>query len=358
MARSTSKKRVDESADSSEFLRQELDARLEAIRAVNELRAPLWEAVAAELDSVRGKTRTRFSRRAAATGKRIQSALDAYRAEELTRARAIRSYERGLAALRDDFDRHSVDAIWKHAQLHPSTPELLEAWLGDRIGDEPHMLRVDKYLGLVYERAHERPSDLGTIEQGLGDPAPPPLNTCVAPPYSLNEDRLNTQLISPDNFVSSRPFFGVVNVDVVGSLAGGASGYSILGADFTIPAGFTAVTATATIDWTFDAQTFAIAGAATAGGALMMRVEDPVGTTAAFTATPLFTSLSPVVWGNEAMGSGTSALTASIATPDGQSRTIRVFAGLAGHAECGAAFVAGAWLVSNGTVTKICIRAT
>ena len=359
MARPTGKQRVNGTADSAdEFLRAEFEERLEALRAVNELRAPLWEAVAAELNGAKTKTKTPFSRRAAATGKRIQSARDAFHAGELTRARAIKSYERGLADLRDDFDGRSVDALWKHARLHPSTPELLVAWLGRRIGDEPHVLRVDKYLGLVYERTHEEPSDIETIEQGLGDPAPPPLGTCVAPPYQLNDDRLNAQLISVDNIVRSRPFFGVVTVDVMGDLAGGASGYSLVGADFSIPAGYTAITATATIQWSFTASTFAIGGAATAGGALMLRVEDPVGTSAALTSTPLFTSLSPVIWGNGAAGSGTSDLTASIATPDGQARTIRVFAGLAGHAECGAAFAAGASLVSGGTVSKICIRAT
>ncbi len=359
MARSKREQRVDETADSNdESLRRELEERLEALRAVNELRAPLWKAVAAELDGVKGRTKTPFSRRAAATGKRIQKAQDAFHAGELTRARAIKSYERGLSELRADFESRSIDALWKHAELHPSMPELLVAWLGDRIGDEPYMLRPDKYLGLVYERAHERPSDLGVIEQGLGDPVPPPLGMCVSPPYQLNEDRLNAQVISPSNFVRSRPFFGVVTVDVFGGLAGGAAGYSLVGADFTIPAGFTAIAATGTIDWSYYASTWAVAGGATAGGALMLRVEDPVGTTVALTSTPLFTSLAPVIWGNEARGMGTSDLNASIATPDGQSRTIRVFAGIAGHAECVAVIAAAATLVSSGTVTKICIRAT
>lgn len=361
MARSTGKQRVDETADShDESLRRELDERFEALKAVNELRAPVWEAVAAELDAVNGRTKTPFSRRAAATGRRIQKARDAFHAGELTRARAIKSYERGFGELRDEFESHSIDALWKHAERHPSTPELLVAWLGRRIGDEPHLLRVDKYLGLLYERTHDRTGDIGTIEQGLGDPAPapPPLGTCAAPPYQLNEDRLNAQLISPGNLVRSRPFFGVVTVDVMGDLAGGASGYSLVGADFAVPAGFTAIAATGTIDWSYYASTFAIAGGATAGGALMLRVEDPVGTTVALTSTSLFTSLSPVVWGNEARGSGISDLNASIATPDGQSRTIRVLVGIAGHAECAAAFAAGATLVSGGTVTKICIRAT
>ena len=359
MARSTGKQRVNGTVDSSDdSLRRELEEHLEALRAINALRAPLWEAVAAELDGAKEKTKTPFSRRAAATGRRIQKALDAFRAGELTRERAIKSYERGLTALRDEFESRSIDALWKHAKLHPSTPELLDAWLGRRIGDEPHTLRVDKYLGMVYERAHERPVDIGTIEQALGDPAPPPLGTCVAPPYQLNEDRLNAQVISADNIVRSRPFFGVVTVDVGGSLAGGASGYSLVGADFPIPAGYTAIAATATINWSFSATTFAIAGAATAGGALMLRIEDPVGTPAALTSTPLFTSLSPVIWGNGAAGSGSSDLNASIATPDGQPRTIRVFAGMAGHAECGAALAAGAALASSGTVIKICIRAT
>ncbi|HEX6714610.1 MAG TPA: hypothetical protein VF066_14545, partial [Thermoleophilaceae bacterium] len=300
MARSTGKQRVNGTADSpDESLRRELEERLEALGAVNELRAPLWEAVAAELDGAKVKTKTPFSRRAAATGKRIQSARDAFNAGELTRARAIKSYERGLAELRNDFESRSIDALWKHADLHPSTPELLVAWLGERIGDEPYMLLVDKYLGLVYqyEHTHYRPSDLGTIEQGLGDPAPLPLGTCVSPPYSLNEDRLNAQVISVDNIVRSRPFFGVVTVDVMGDLAGGASGYSLVGADFTVPAGYTAITATATINWSFSASTFAIGGGATAGGALMLRVEDPVGTSAALASTPLFTTLAPVVWG-------------------------------------------------------------
>jgi hypothetical protein len=361
LARTTAKQRVNGTADSpDEALRRDFEQRLEALNAVNALRAPLWEAVAAELDGVKAKTKSPFSRRAAATGKRIQKARDAFHAGELTRERAIKSYERGLTELRDEFDSRSIDALWKHAHLHPSTPELLEAWLDRRIGDEPYMLRVDKYLGLVYqyERLHERPDDLGIIEQGLGDPAPPPLGTCVSPPYQLNEDRVNAQVISVDNIVRSRPFFGVVTVDVMGDLAGGASGYSLVGADFMIPAGFTAVTATASLNWSFSASTFAVGGGATAGGALMLRVEDPVGTTAALTSTPLFTALSPVLWGNGAMGSGTSDLTASIATPDGQARTVRVFAGLAGHAECAAIFAAGASLVSNATVTKICIRAT
>ena len=174
----------------------------------------------------------------------------------------------------------------------------------------------------------------------------------------MSDDRLNAQVISVDNLVRSRPFFGAVTVDVMGDLAGGASGYSLVGADFDVPAGFTAITATATINWSFSASTFAIGGGATAGAALMLRVENPVGTQVALTSTALFTALSPVIWGNAASGSSTSVLSASIATPDGQARTIRVFAGIAGHAECAAVFAAGASLASGGTVTKICIRAT
>jgi hypothetical protein len=358
MARSTEKARADENGDGA--LRRDVEERLEALRVVNELRAPLWDAVRTELDAATSKGKSSFSRRAAATRKRVTKARQAFSAGELTRARAIKSYERGLAELRADFEDRSVDALWKHAKLHPPLPELLMAWLGRRIGDEPHALRIDKHLGLLYEHLHERPEDIGVIEQGLGGdpgPAPQPFGTCVMPPYTLNDDRLNAQLIS-DNLVMSRPFFGVATCDVGGATAGGASGYSLVGADFDVPAGHTTVAATATLVWSFYGMTFAIGGGAAAGASLLMRVEDPIGTVVSTVTTPLFSLLSAVTWGNEARGSSTSVLRTSIATSDGAARTVRVFAGVAAHAECGAAFAAGATADSGATVPTICVTAT
>ena len=239
--------RRDQTNDTDD-LRRTVEQRREALRTVNELRSPLWDAITAELD--RGKSKGSFSRRATTVGKRMQKGFDDFNAGKVTRARAIKSYERGLAQLREDYEKRSVDALWDHATLHPSTAEVIAAWLNRRVDDQAQPVQIDKYLGWLFEHYRERPSDVGVIEQGLGDPAPPPLGTCASPPYAFRDDRVFSQAISVGNFAISTPSSGRAMVDVMGDLAGGASGHSLVGADFAVPAGYTNIAVTANIDWT------------------------------------------------------------------------------------------------------------
>ena len=337
-------------------LRKVVEENLAAVRTINELRAPLWEALTAELDGGKKKS---FTPRAARLGRQMEKAFQQYRKGEINRADIGKSYRRALSELRRDFEKRSVDALWKHTKAHPSFAELLQAARGDAARESRSRIVTDRYLGLLFERPVDVPSDVGTVQQGLGDEPPPqPLGICSDPPFAFRDARTSSQLISLGNISSSTPGFGSFLIMLMGDLAGGASGHALVGADFAIPAGFTNINVTADINWSYSGWCFAIGGVGLAGANLVLWIQNPAGAAPIQTSSPLFSLVSPVIWGNSSTGSGNTVITGSLATPDAAARTIRIFAGASGHAEAGATFAAGASTIANGTVTRICISAT
>lgn len=346
----------DRSKESSSKLKKLLEERLQALKSFDELRVPLWEAVASELD--RSGAKKSFSERAAHVSKQMQTAFQQFRAGKLSRDRAIDSYQHALNDLHKDFGDRSIDALWKNAKLQPSIPEVMLAWYGKPLRHPLIKIVPDRYLGWFLENQMNSPTDVGTSQQALGGaPAPPPFGFCAMPPYPVHEDRGDWQGIGAD-LAMSTPSAGACLVQVFGDLAGGASAHSLVGTDFDIPAGFTNISVTASATFNFSGFTYTIGGAAGVGADFWLWIEDPVGADPVEKSQGLFSLLSPVIWGNSANGMGDAAIVSSIATPDAAARTIRVFAGLAAHAECFSTFSAACVATVECMVTKICVMAT
>ncbi len=339
----------------SSKLKKVVEERLQALKSFHELRVPLWEAVASELERSGGKKL--FRERAAHVSKQMQTAFQQLRAGKLSRDRAIDSYQHALNELHKDFGDRSIDALWKNAKLQPSIPEVMLAWYGKPLRDPLLRIVPDKYLGWFLENQLKAPSDVGTLQQGLGGDAPPPFGFCATPPYPVHEDRGDWQGIGGDLAMSS-PGSGSCFVQVFGDLVGGASAHSLVGADFDIPAGFTKISVTASISFNFSGFTYTIGGAAGVGADFWLWIEDPAGADPVEKGEGVFSLLSPVIWGNSASGMGDAAIVSSIATPDAAARTIRVFAGIAAHAEAFSTFTAACFATVECTVTKICVMAT
>jgi hypothetical protein len=335
-----------------------VEGRQNALHQLNELRTPLWEAIVREIDLDK-----KFAERAGSLGKRVRSAFENFRAGKVSRVHAIETYKRQLEEFRIDYEARSIDALWNNAKLLPSTAEMIIAWYGkSSIHDLQLRITTDKYLGWFLQKSLPSPDDVGSSEQGLGgDPAPPPLNTCAMPPFALEDDQIWGQLITAFLNARSIPQLGTVAVGVNGVYDGGSSGHSLVGADFNIPAGFTTINVSADIDWSFNASTFVVGGVAGSGADLLLWIENPAGSAAVESSDGLFQLLSPVIWGNSASGMGSSTINGSISTPDANARTIRVLAGISGHAEAATIAVlgsAGSDVEAGGTVKRICISAT
>lgn len=329
----------------------------DTLKSINQLRAPLWEAIVAELEG--SGLKHSFLARATSIGKHMQTAFGQFRAGKVSRAEAIDSYQAELLDFQRDYEDKTVDALWKHAKLQPSTPEVLSRLHGKSARDHHLMVSTDKYLGWYLKYDPETAADAETLQLGLGGvPAPPPFGLCDMPPFSFHDDRTSSQAISVDNLAMSSLGSGSVFVAVMGDFAGGATAHSLVGTDVDIPAGFTNISVTATVSWTFSGWSFAIGGVAGTGADLWLWIENPAGQIAAQGNSPLFALLSPVAWGNSASGSGDSVMQASLATPDASARTIRIFAGASAHAEAFATFSAGCDAIVTGRVTKICVMAT
>ncbi len=73
---------------------------------VNELRAPVWEAITAEVG--RGKAKDSFTKRAKTVGKRMQDAFAEFRAGTLSRVGAIKKYQNALHDLRRDYEARTI----------------------------------------------------------------------------------------------------------------------------------------------------------------------------------------------------------------------------------------------------------
>jgi hypothetical protein len=334
-------------------LKTKAEDRFKAISKIHELRTPLLEAILRDLDPDKS-----FEKRAAVMGKQLRSAFREFREGKLSRVRAIESYLPEWQKLRKDYEARSLEALWKHSKLHPSIAETMNAWYGkSAIYDAKLKFETDIYLGWLVRR-YLAPTDVGTVEQGLGgDPMPPALGTCAMPPYPIYEDEASTDALAEIVWQKSSPDEGRVDVTLNSAEAGGAWGHSLMGADFDIPAGFTSITVTADIMWYFFSTCTAAFGAAGAGGDLYLRIENPAGTVVFENYESLFSLISPVLWSKHRDGDGDTVVSGTIATPDAAARTIRVFAGTSTHTET-VGVISVAYSDVSGTVNKICISAT
>jgi hypothetical protein len=332
----------------------------EALNQLRALQQPAWDAVQAELE--RTKAGMSYFKESQAIGAAMDKAFAQFHAGKLSRSEAAEAYRERLDVFRAKYSDRVRDALWEHADAQPSIGAILKTLFDDNKREPLNKLRlsVDDWFGIFMHPVpvgrREETTDVGTIQQGLGD-APLPLGQCVSPPYAFKDEQTWSQLISIPVGGLATPNSGRFFIEVMGVTAGGSSAHALVGANFSVPAGYSQFVVTADIDWMYDAWSWAAGGVAGTGADLMLRINKMDGSAELDATQSLFSLLSPLLWGNGAKGGGNSTVTFSFTTNNTNARTIRVLAGGSAHAEVGSPF-GGSQCMASGTVTKICITAS
>jgi hypothetical protein len=332
----------------------------DGLKKLQALQQPAWDAVQAELE--RTDAGASYLKDGLAIGDAIDKAFAKFHAGKLGRSEVVEAYRERLDMFRAKYIDRVPAALWKYADAQPSMGAVLKTLFEDNEREALNELRlsVDDCFGMLVQRIPyrrpERPIDFGTIQTLGGPPPPPPLGRCVSPSYAFKDEQTWSQLLSVP-YAQARPGNGSFYVGANGTAAGGSAAHALVGADFSIPDGYSQFVVTADIDWHYDAFCYAVGGVAGTGADLMLRISKGDGSAVLEATQFLFSLLSPVVWGNGASGAGSSTVTFSFTMDNTNARTIRVLAGASAHAE-DAAFISGSGSHVSGTVTKICITAS
>lgn len=297
-----------------------------AMEAIAEARAPYVEAVTSSL-SMKIPGFLKIQERLAAQVREIdQSVLNG----KLTRAE-------GWIKTRDalkELDKIRKKAAAVHADHHGLTPSadvvarILRKVEVDDSGDD-WSAEGDEFGAYVYRM--RKPNDIGERRdplpggEGDGDGGPPPLNFTLTPNYDIwRLDSSTSPLTIPKAAVSLN---GSTFVQMESyELGTGGSARAFVGGDITIPAGFSSMRVSATIDTQFWGFALAIVGAAGAGGDALLEIGMP-GSTAKVTSKNLGTVVAPVIFWNTYTRNATDVLSATVSVPSAGG-SARVLAGV------------------------------
>lgn len=268
--------------------------------------------------------------------------------------RRLRFRDKHQSALLKAYSRHarlqpSVDAI--AAILHPQEAAAAPVWVAEIA-----------FLQAVLLTPSAAPSDVGAVKQGLGDPTPPqPVNVCISAPYARKSTSEWNQLVG-FAIAGATPSSGMLFTSAQGlgfdGAAGAGSAEAFVGDDLSVPAGHTGYELSVDVDWTFNGSSFAVGGVAVCGSGITVRVDQMDGSQTFDTNHPLFSLVSPVIWGNGANGSGSTTVVVPITLANANARKIRVMVGVGSHGEAWATFSSMGSASASATVKKICLDST
>ncbi len=279
---------------------------------------------------------------------------------EIAVAEGLRATSELRKAFRERHGAAWLDARAANERLHPSTEAIARAIDADALRERQVWKAEIRPFEAILLTPKEAPTDVGTVQQGLGDPEPAgPVRDCMGPAYVRHETNVNTQLFSFAN-ASADPsggiYAGATGVAVAG-VGGGASSEGFVGGDVNVPAGHQAYEVVADVDFDYWASSYAIAGASGCGSEIVIRVDKGDGAPGEEQKTSLFWLVSPVLWGNGASGTGNRRLVMPFRRATSSAGQVRVMVGGASHAGAWAAS-AVASVTALLTVKGICINST
>lgn len=279
---------------------------------------------------------------------------------ELSVAEGSRASDGLRRAFRERHGSAWLDARAANERLHPSAEAVARALDADALRDRRVWSAEIRAFEAILLSEKPAPDDVGTVQQGLGDPPPaPPVHSCMQPAYARHETNMTTQLFS-FGYSSANPN-GMVGASATGAAAdgvgGGASSEGLVGGDVDVPAGHQGYEIVADVDFSYSASSWAVFGASGCGSEILIRIDKGDGSPGEEQKTSLFWLVSPVLWGNGAAGTGNRRLVMPFRRATSSAGQVRVMVGGASHA--------GAWAVAaiadvtmSLTVKNICVNST
>jgi hypothetical protein len=340
----------------SRELRAEVEQNVARINEINELYEPLREAADAELTrSAGGKKLLRDRQRLVGQLRRVQKRVEA---GELNQYEAQAAFARHMEQFGFEHKERYLAAHSRHAELSPSTDAIVRA-LHTKDNELTHTrwsAEIEYLEAILLTPKLDTPDDAGTVQQGLGDPAPQPFGLCLRPPFARQATANYSQLGSY-GFSSTTPANGSLYAGAGAVEAGGGSAQALVGGDVSVPSGLTQYEATVSLSYNYDGSSSAVLGAAGCGAGILVRIDRADGTPPLETYTPLFSLLSVVAWGNSASGTGDQVVVVPFTRASSNAGNVRVLAGASCHGDGG-----GLWAVSSVLVelqvSEICVRST
>ena len=261
----------------------------------------------------------------------------------------FRAFEAKYRALAED--------VWLAvSESAPSVYELYRALRPDERPPKELELRLLYFFGfVVLQQAVPPPDDTASTSQALD--AVPPLDFSTSS-LTLKIEQGHTDVIgfaTTSATPASGRYFAFSNVGAANLIPGAASARALVGTEFMLPPGYTQFSVSADITWSYSMSSWVAFGGAGAGADLVIRVEPSDGSAPVEKYQGLASVIAPVIWGASASGSGSSTIATALTSATAL-RGVKVFAGVATHAEAeGAAGNADA--SGSGTVTRITLHA-
>jgi hypothetical protein len=292
--------------------------------------------------------------------KALQTANKSFADGKTTRRKIADTYGKRIEQFEAKYRSVAEDAWFKVVDKAPSAYEVFRTWHDVERPPQALSLKMLYFFGYAFDYDPPTPpaEETGSVSQGL-DGIPPPNDQSFSS-YTLKIDQEHYSNVISFAYGYAYPAIRYVstsgNAGTYGLIPGACGARALLGAEFMFPAGYTEFSISADLDWNCKLMSGVLLGGAGCGVDLLVRVEPAGGASPTEKVSPLRSCVAPAMWSRTVEGASSSTVSLSMQLDGAAPRSIKVFAGVAVHAE--AEGVMGAATVNAGaTVTKLSVHA-
>jgi hypothetical protein len=281
-----------------------------------------------------------------------------------SRRRISENLGKDWAAIFSDNARNTLAEVYRKTggPVPGGEADWLRAAFDTPFGGFPIWDGTSSLLGwevLTPVKVKPKDEDVGTVQQGLGDP-PQPISLCIGPPYAFqNTASTTTGLAFANAGPSATPSSGrifLLSSTIAPIFAGGGTDSSArVGSDISWGPGFQTMSVTAEINLGISSLfAVAILGGAAASAELFLNVAMSDGRNFR-QSEGLGSAVAPLLWHTSVSQSGQHTVTVGNIPLNGAAGTARLMAGAHDNtAAVGIVGSSGATTLVSATITKIC----
>jgi hypothetical protein len=338
---------------------------LARIEELAELYQPLHDA--AQADLAKTPSGKKLLREARALSEELNESQKKSASRRTSRGEGQRLADERHEEFLDRHQEQLREAYAPHARLQPPVEAVAQLLYPDTPSETLWVAETSLHRGLDLRPKpdHEmvlRPGpdseELGTVEQGLGDPAPMPgpLRSCVGPDYPHKQE----YLWSPPTGSA------IADANVNGSLVSWGEAYTFAGvpvatgaqpwisADFAAPEGPTEYAVLVDYNFEFASNAYAYLGVAVSNLDVAIQIDKMDGTPPERWAESICTLVCPVLAGDHSYHWGKEQVQHMFKRATSDATNLRVWVGADGHADVWAA-LGGAKFSGGVEVHEICL---
>jgi hypothetical protein len=338
------------------------------LKELAELYRPLHEAAEAEL------AKTASGKNLLREGRALGEELNKLYESGASRKAPVEEGQRVANERREEFlDRHQeqlLEAYAPHARLEPSVEAIAEVVQPEMASETLWVAETSLHRGMVLRPKPEHemvlpvkpdPDELGTVGQGLGDPAPMPgpIHSCLGPDFPHKEEYLwsppTGRALADANVNGTLVSWGEAYTGVGIPVGSGAQAW--VSADFAVPAGFTEYALLVDYWFEFAENAFASYGVAVANLDVAIAVDKKDGTPPEKWAESISCLVCPFLAGDVAYHWGNERVEHMFKRATSDAADLRVWVGADGHGDVWA-FMGGVKFSGGVGVKQICLTST